>query len=416
MKYIRGKPLDSGKKWAIVSIKEYFDRNRKEFGLRESSVQLTADALEVGVSTVRRVMANYRRDPMLLEKLPEPKGHPEYTIDHSHEEAVRCFIRCANQNGEYITASRISKFIKEFDPNARFHLSTLTRTLDRWGFEFGKGKRTQHLKEKDEIIVLRQKYLRRIMANRGNNGLYRRPEIYLDESYVNKNHSNDLTWYYGEDGPWVKKPTGKGERLIIIHAISSKGWVPGAKLVFQAKRKTGDYHGQMNAALFQKWFREKLIPNIPGNSLIIMDNASYHNTLSSISPPTPNCAKEKIWNWLIENQIPCEKNSLKAELIAVLKQINPLPIYEIDEMAKKQGHEILRTPPYHPELQPIELCWGIIKNHIAKHNDFTLSNLKTQLEEGFNQVTTSTCVKIIRKIREKEDEFWNGDMLFDPSE
>jgi len=117
--------------------------------------------------------------------------------------------------------------------------------------------------------VLRQKYLRRIMANRSGNGLIIRPEIYQNESYVNKNHSNDMTWYYGEDGPWVKKPTGKGERLIIIHAISSNGWVPGAKRVFQAKRKTGDYHGHMNATLFQKWFREKLIPNIPDNSLII---------------------------------------------------------------------------------------------------------------------------------------------------
>jgi len=93
MKYIRGKPLDSEKKWAIVSIKEYFDRNRKEFGLSESRVQLTADAINVGVSTVRRVMADYRRDPMLLEKPPEPKGHPEYIIDHSHEEAVRRFIK-----------------------------------------------------------------------------------------------------------------------------------------------------------------------------------------------------------------------------------------------------------------------------------------------------------------------------------
>lgn len=61
--------------------------------------------------------------------------------------------------------------------------------------------------------------------------------------------------------------TGKGERLIIINAISSQGWVNNAKLVFQAKRKTG--HGQMNAELFQKWFRKKLLPNIPDNSLII---------------------------------------------------------------------------------------------------------------------------------------------------
>ena len=56
MKYIRGKPLEPGEKRAIVSVKGYFDRNKKEFGLSESSAQLTADALEIGVSTVKRVM------------------------------------------------------------------------------------------------------------------------------------------------------------------------------------------------------------------------------------------------------------------------------------------------------------------------------------------------------------------------
>ncbi len=415
MKYTRGKPLEPGEKRAIVSVKGYFDRNKKEFGLSESSAQLTADALEIGVSTVKRVMADYRRDPLLLDKRPEAKGRPSQAIAGSHEEVVRGFIRHANQPGQYITISSISELIREREPDTEFHPVTLARTLDRWGFEFGKGKRSQHLKEKDEIIALRQKYLRRIRANRDSRGSPIRPEIYLGESYVNKNHSNDFTWYSGEDGPWVQKPTGKGERLIILNAMSSKGWVNGAKLVFQAKRKTGDYHGQMNAELFQKWFREKLIPNIPDNALIIMDNASYHNTLSACSPPTPNCNKDRIWNWLIENQIPCEKNSLKAELVTVLKKIAPLPVYEVDEIANKQGHEILRTPPYHRELQPIELCWGIVKNYMSRHCDFTLSNLKSQLEEGFNQVDASICLKIIRKIKDKEDQFWNEDILFDPS-
>jgi transposase len=313
MKYIRGKPLEPGEKRAIVCVKGYFDRNKKEWSLTESSVQLTADALEIGLSTVKRVIADNRRDPLLLDKPPEPKGRPSYAIDCSHQEVVRGFIRQANQNGQYVTLSNISERIRDKEPEVRFHRATLARTLARWGFEFGKGKRSQHLKEKDEIIVLRQKYLRRIRANRGRNGSPIQPEIYLDESYVNKNHSNDFIWYSGEDGAWVQKPTGKGERLIIVNAISSSGWVNGAKLVFQANRKTGDYHGQMNTELFQKWFAQKLIPNIPDNSLIIMDNAPYHNTLSPCSPPTPSCTKDRIWNWLIENQIPCEKNSLKAE-------------------------------------------------------------------------------------------------------
>ena len=67
MKYIRGKPLEPGEKQAIVNLKSYFDRNKKEFGLTESSVQLTAEALEFGLKTVKRVMADYRRDPPTIK-------------------------------------------------------------------------------------------------------------------------------------------------------------------------------------------------------------------------------------------------------------------------------------------------------------------------------------------------------------
>lgn len=416
MGYLRGKPLEPGEKRAIVSVKQYFDRNKKEFGLTEASVQLTADALEVGISTVKRVMADYHRDPSLLEKPPEPKGRPSYAIDSSYEAMVRSFIREANQNGRYITLSTISDFIHEQHPESHFHPATLARTLDRWGFEFGQGKRSQHLKEKDEIIAARQRYLRRMRANRDSQGEPIRSEIYLDESYVNKNHSNDFIWYSGDDGPWVQKPSGKGERLIIVNAISAAGWIEGAKRVFQAKKRTGDYHGQMNASVFQQWFAEQLLPNLPPDCLIIMDNATYHNTLSAHSPPTPTCTKEQIRRWLLANHIPCEPDCLKAELVAVLQKIAPAPIYEVDEMARLQGHEIVRTPPYHPELQPIEVCWGVVKNHVARHCDFTLSNLKSQLEEGFTQVTASTCAKAIKKIKAKEDQFWIEDLHLDPSE
>jgi len=63
--------------------------------------------------------------------------------------------------------------------------------------------------------------LRKKLNNRLPNGLTIRPEVYLDESYVNKNHSNDFIWYYREDGPWIQKPTGNGERFIIMNAISN---------------------------------------------------------------------------------------------------------------------------------------------------------------------------------------------------
>ncbi len=414
MSYTKGRPLCPEEKKLLVSVKHYFDRNKSEFGSSESSAQMTADALGVGVATVHRVMAHYRKDPESLNAPPQLRGRPTYAVHVSHQEAVRAYIRQTNLEGRHITLETIRSFLQENSPEESFHLSTLARTLDRWGFEFGKGTRTQHLKEKDSIVVARQHYLRRMRQNRIASGSrLLRPEVYLDESYVNKNHSKDFVWYSSEDGPWIQKPTGKGERLIIMNAITQEGWVPEAKVVFKSTRKTGDYHGQMNGDLFQKWFVEKLLPHIPSASLIIMDNASYHTILSDDSAPTPPCAKERIRSWLEANKIPCKDDCLKVELVDILRKIAPEPTYRLDVIARQNGHEVIRTPPYHPELQPIETCWGILKNEVARHCDFTLSNLKIQLEQAFDKITATTCQGIINKVRSVEDRFWEEDAQLD---
>ena len=410
----RGRPLSPETKKAVVSIKQYFDG--KKLQPVEPSVKRAADALGIGVATVKRIMADYNRDPKLLDEPNRLRGRPTHAVSVTHQEAVRAYIRSANQQGKYITLSDIEGFLKNRSEDEAFHISTLARTLNRWGFEFGKGTRSQHLKEKDHVVAARQRYLRKKRDNRAFGDETIRPEVYLDESYVNKNHSKDFIWYSGEDGPWTQKPTGKGERLIIINAITRSGWVPGAKLVFKSTRKTGDYHGQMNSDLFQKWFVEMLLENIPPNSLIIMDNASYHNTLAEHSPPTPLCSKKRILEWLEKNKIYCRTDCLKPELVEILKKIAPEPSYAIDEIARSKGHEVIRTPPYHPELQPIETCWGVVKNHIARHSDFTMQNLMQQLEVGFEKVTGKTCAGIIKKVREIEDNFWTEDILSEEQE
>ena len=403
----------TGNKKIVVSVKKYFDQDK--LAPAEPSVKRTADALGIGVATVKRIMADYNRDPDLLDEPTKMRGRPDHAVSVSHQESVRAYIRTANKKGEHITLDDICNFLKEENTYKAVHKTTLARTLNRWGFEFGKGTRSQHLKEKDHVIAARHRYLREMRNNRipGSNLDTKRPEVYLDESYVNKNHSHDFIWYYGEDGPWIQKPTGKGERLIIINAITKFGWVPGAKLVFKSTRKTGDYHGQMNWELFKKWFTEMLLPNISMNSLIIMDNAPYHNILSEYSPPTPQSSKKKIKEWLEHNKVYCRDDCLKAELVEILTKMAPEPIYAVDEIAASYGHKVLRTPPYHPELQPIETCWGVAKNHVARNCDFTVNNLIKQLDYGFNKVTAKTCEEIIAKVRKIEDEFWTSDITMD---
>jgi len=224
-------------------------------------------------------------------------------------------------------------------PEQQFSLRTLGRTLDRWGFTFGKGTRSQHLKAKDQVVAARQRYLRQKRANRQGDAVIR-PEVYVDESYVHKNHRNDFIWYCDEDGPWVQKPTGTGERLIILHAMTKSGWVPGAQLTFKSTKKTGDYHGQMNHDLFTKWFTEQLLPNIPGHALILMDNAPYHTVLSRHSAPTATCTKDSISTWLSKQGLPMRDDCLKAELVEMLAKLAPAPTYALDELAAEHGHEI----------------------------------------------------------------------------
>jgi hypothetical protein len=62
---------------------------------------------------------------------------------------------------------------------------------------------------------------------------------------------------------------------------------------------------------------------------------------------------------------------------------------------------------------PIETCWGILKNEVARHGDFTLDNLKRQLEHAFDKITATTCQGIIDKVRSVEDRFWEEDAQLD---
>ena len=65
--------------------------------------------------------------------------------------------------------------------------------------------------------------------------------------------------------------------------------------------------------------------------------------------------KADIQAWLTTHNIPFDKKLLRLELLALAKANKPEPQYIIDDIAKEKGHIILRLPPYHPDLNPIEL-------------------------------------------------------------
>lgn len=62
----------------------------------------------------------------------------------------------------------------------------------------------------------------------------------------------------------------------------------------------------MNAANFNKWLQDKLLPNLNEPSLIVMDNASYHSVIIN-KAPTTQTRKPEIREWLTLNGVAFEE-------------------------------------------------------------------------------------------------------------
>lgn len=104
--------------------------------------------------------------------------------------------------------------------------------------------------------------------------------------------------------------------------------------------------------------------------------------------PTIAWKKEAIQNWLRSKDIPFEDNEEKRQLIEKVAEVkNKHQRYVIDEISEERGVTVLRVPPYHCELNPIESIWADIKGYVARqYVTFKLSDFKKILQEGIAQV------------------------------
>ena len=79
------------------------------------------------------------------------------------------------------------------------------------------------------------------------------------------------------------------------------------------------YKGTTDAPLFEHWFEQWLLPCLPEDTVIVMDNASFHK-------------KEKLV-----------------------------------KIADKHHRKLIFLPPYSPELNPIENFWAVLKHWLKMH-------------------------------------------------
>nr|CAH7768318.1 unnamed protein product [Callosobruchus chinensis] len=102
-------------------------------------------------------------------------------------------------------------------------------------------------------------------------------------------------------------------------------------------------------------------------------------------------------DWLRQRNIPFSEEMLKAELYSLIKIYKPrYKTYEIDKIMTEAGHSVLRIPPYHPDLNPMELVWAALKQYVAERNvDFNFKHVGKYCDEFFRHFRKKTGKKFV---------------------
>ncbi|XP_072402028.1 uncharacterized protein [Diabrotica undecimpunctata] len=243
------------------------------------------------------------------------------------------------------------------------------------GFKWLKDNPRRGLMEQSHIAVKRAEFLR-LYQNYKHEGLYK--FVFIDETWIFQNGSICHSWQ-DDNKRSVRSIKTDGKRYIILHAGNANGFIEGAEAIFSSKSALMDNHGEMNQENFLLWFENQLLKSLTEPSLIIMDNAPYHNMLLEKAPNTSS-TKSDIKVWLNNKKLPFNEKRAFADCCAVSTPNNslvqviififrnkPPPKYIVDDLAEQYGHKILCLPPYHCIFNAIELIWGTAKTYYNKH-------------------------------------------------
>ena len=391
-----------------MNIYDYF-RSRNHL-LSETDLQIkVAAATGISVRSVQRIRKQAKEGRLYSPPPVRNRQSPVIdSIDDFGEGCMRREILSFYERGEIPTLSTLLEIVKEPPIDFQGGRSSLNRLIKKIGFRFMKvGGRRKILMEKEDIVASRCKFLR--ILNNIRNSSSPCSEVYIDETLVCQKECLETI------GPKLK--TWKEVQYIVVHAGGKKGFVPGGLFMLKPRSSNkGHYKDAITPQCFQVWFKDQLLPNIPDNSLIVMNNAPCH---SKIINKVPNRSMEKcdIIQWLEENNIAHDRTVSKSELLHLVnsnKEKLKLT-YEIDIIAHEHGHEVLRLPPHHNHLNPMEHIWHQVKSEMKRKSQAnqTLQAVEELIKDAVTSVTEKDWRMCIQRTREIEEEYRNKDKAVD---
>lgn len=407
--------LNSQSRELIIRVRDFFEREAQNGGpiLPVTSVlDRVADALDISKKTIIKITKEKLGETGIEDNVlysPNKRKRAKLTdVDNFDVDAIRRHIYNYYLRKEYPTLSNLVQTLKEtglFSGSKK----SLSKVLKNIGFRYKQCNKRKVLMERSDIAMKRTDFLREAKAIDDWDNV-----VFLDETWLNANHTVGRSWTDDTAASASKVPSGKGARLIICHAGNACGFIDNCLLAF-ASKTTGDYHEEMDGEKFTQWFTN-MLTSLSEPSVIIMDNAPYHSMLVD-KPPSNSEKKAHLVAWLQKKGVDASMSMLKGDLIRLMNiHRSRVKRYVIDELALQHGHRVLRLPPYHCEYNAIELIWAQIKGHAARHNTeppFSTAKMMKLLEEACNHVTKNNWKMVVNKTKAKIWDDCNRDIKVD---
>jgi transposase len=320
----------------------------------------TSDLTNTPLSSVKDIVLK----PITPRKKRKDSGTLR-SVDESDVDLIRRKVYEMYEEQSVPTLISLKSRLIDDQTNISCSISSLRKILLTMGFKYHTIDKRQVVMESQRLREWRHKYLTGIRQYRAEN----RPIIYLDETWFDTHDTAKKGWDDCSKKCQTKAPSNKGKRITIIHAGSENGFVPNC-LLLSAKNiadSSLDYHQDTDAQLFEDWFEHRLLQNIPKNSVIVMDNASYHSRQVKLLPSSSS-TKAEIQNFMIDNNIYFNETYKKRDLLEVLQAFKISKEYVCDKLATEKGHVVLRLPPYYCVFNPIELIWHQVKANVRRNN------------------------------------------------
>jgi transposase len=410
----RGRPLTYEEKWLVQHVFETFAKEKKAGALVriEDPYSLTSQYTGVArslVATIAKAVRQTGRVPVSTS--PGNRQQPT-AIPCSTAGRLREFIFDQHRQGTICNAKHVKALLKD-EFGLEVHERTVQRHLSRMGFCWLRTKnRPRSLRERVEVRQQRHDYLYALRKNRQLPTAQRYQVVYVDERFLHHHHGGQYSWFAEQDD--VERMSGKGRRWCFMHAMQEKALVDEALLAFEAKKSKGDYHGQFDWEIFQRWFKEQLLPHVPSRSLIVLDRCAFHMVCRDSIVPS-QMKKVDLQQWLMQRGITWEEQWLRARLTEEVERYrDKKPMVEV--VAEEQGHKVLFLPVHHPELNPIELIWARVKNYCGAvfSNSTSFKEQRQHLEASFQKdITPAYCTKVYEHVQKIEEKYWQTDLMMD---